>query len=190
MLVPRRTALLGGLAATLAAPALAQGFPTRPVRIVVPIAPGGANDLIARMVSGLGIGITSTLCPLYNAEIAPARYRGRLVALNQLAIVTGIFLTYFANSGIASMGSDAWDISTGWRWMFGVGAIPGIIFMALLFLVPESPRWLIKQGKPEKALNSATMTSMPGTNSWYVSPWLSGLPWPSALLISGANRNR
>lgn len=108
--------------------------------------------VVARMVSGLGIGITSTLCPLYNAEIAPARYRGRLVALNQLAIVTGIFLTYFANSGIASYGSDAWDIANGWRWMFGVGAIPGLIFMGLLFLVPESPRWLIKQGKPEKAL--------------------------------------
>lgn len=109
--------------------------------------------IIARMVSGVGIGITSTLCPLYNAEIAPARYRGRLVALNQFAIVTGIFLTYFVNSGIASQGSDAWDISTGWRWMFGVGAVPGLIFMVLLFLVPESPRWLIKQGKPEKALN-------------------------------------
>lgn len=109
--------------------------------------------IIARMVSGIGIGITSTLCPIYNAEIAPARYRGRLVALNQLAIVTGIFLTYFVNSGIASAGSDAWDISTGWRWMFGVGAVPGLIFMVLLFLVPESPRWLIKNGKPEKALN-------------------------------------
>ncbi|MBB6734116.1 sugar porter family MFS transporter [Cohnella sp. CBP 2801] len=109
--------------------------------------------VIARMISGLGIGITSTICPLYNAEIAPARYRGRLVALNQFAIVTGIFLTYFVNSGIASAGSDAWDISTGWRWMFGIGAIPGLIFMALLFLVPESPRWLIKRGKPEKALD-------------------------------------
>ncbi|QHW31440.1 sugar porter family MFS transporter [Paenibacillus rhizovicinus] len=109
--------------------------------------------VIARMISGLGIGITSTLCPLYNAEIAPARYRGRLVALNQFAIVTGIFLTYFANSGIAGSGSDAWDVTTGWRWMFGVGVIPGLIFMILLFLVPESPRWLIKKGRPEKALN-------------------------------------
>lgn len=109
--------------------------------------------IIARMVSGIGIGITSTLCPLYNAEIAPARYRGRLVALNQFAIVTGIFFTYFVNSGIAGSGSDAWDISTGWRWMFGVGVVPGLIFMALLFIVPESPRWLIKQGKPEKALH-------------------------------------
>lgn len=111
-----------------------------------------AGYVVARMVSGVGIGITSTLCPLYNAEIAPAKYRGRLVALNQFAIVTGIFLTYFLNSGIASIGSDAWDVSTGWRWMFGVGAVPGLLFMCLLFLVPESPRWLIKHGQAEKAL--------------------------------------
>lgn len=105
------------------------------------------------MIGGLGIGITSTLCPLYNAEIAPARYRGRLVAFNQFAVVTGIFLTYFINSGIAGAGDDAWDISTAWRWMFGVGAIPGILFLVMLFFVPESPRWLIKQGRPEEALN-------------------------------------
>ncbi|MWC27695.1 sugar porter family MFS transporter [Paenibacillus sp. MMS18-CY102] len=109
--------------------------------------------IIARMIGGLGIGITSTLCPLYNAEIAPARYRGRLVAFNQFAVVTGIFLTYFINSGIAGAGDDAWDISTAWRWMFGVGAIPGILFLVMLFFVPESPRWLIKQGRPEEALN-------------------------------------
>lgn len=109
--------------------------------------------IIARMIGGLGIGITSTLCPLYNAEIAPAKYRGRLVALNQFATVTGIFLVYFVNSGIAGYGDDAWDIANAWRWMFGVGVIPGVIFFILLFLVPESPRWLIKQGKSEQALN-------------------------------------
>ncbi|MBN2983087.1 sugar porter family MFS transporter [Cohnella algarum] len=112
-----------------------------------------AGYIVFRMIGGLGIGITSTLCPLYNAEIAPAQYRGRLVALNQFATVTGIFLTYFVNSGIASYGNDAWDVSEGWRWMFGVGAIPGILFMVLLFLVPESPRWLIKQGRAEEALS-------------------------------------
>ncbi|MBM7567563.1 sugar porter family MFS transporter [Paenibacillus sacheonensis] len=108
--------------------------------------------VMARMVGGLGIGITSTLCPLYNAEIAPARYRGRLVAFNQFAVVTGIFITYFINSGIAGSGGDAWDVSTAWRWMFGIGAIPGVVFMVLMFLVPESPRWLIKQGRAEEAL--------------------------------------
>ncbi|WP_459979634.1 sugar porter family MFS transporter [Paenibacillus sp. YK5] len=108
--------------------------------------------IVARIIGGIGIGITSTLCPLYNAEIAPAKYRGRLVALNQLAIVTGIFLTYFVNLWIAGSGDEAWQISTAWRWMFGVGAIPGFLFLVLLFFVPESPRWLIKQGRPVEAL--------------------------------------
>ncbi|MCM3268528.1 sugar porter family MFS transporter [Paenibacillus elgii] len=108
--------------------------------------------IIARMIGGIGIGITSTLCPLYNAEIAPARYRGRLVALNQFATVTGIFLVYFVNSGIAGYADDAWNIATGWRWMFGVGVLPGLLFLVLLFFVPESPRWLIKQGRPVEAL--------------------------------------
>ncbi|MFB0844647.1 sugar porter family MFS transporter [Paenibacillus oleatilyticus] len=108
--------------------------------------------IIARMIGGIGIGITSTLCPLYNAEIAPARYRGRLVALNQFATVTGIFLVYFVNSGIAGYADDAWNIATGWRWMFGVGVLPGVLFLVLLFFVPESPRWLIKQGRPVEAL--------------------------------------
>ncbi|MDQ1912712.1 sugar porter family MFS transporter [Paenibacillus sp. GD4] len=108
--------------------------------------------IIARMIGGIGIGITSTVCPLYNAEIAPAKYRGRLVALNQLAIVTGIFLTYFINLWIAGAGDEAWAVSTAWRWMFGVGAVPGLLFLVLLFFVPESPRWLIKQGRAAEAL--------------------------------------
>jgi SP family arabinose:H+ symporter-like MFS transporter len=108
--------------------------------------------IIARIIGGIGIGITSTLCPLYNAEIAPAKYRGRLVALNQLAIVTGIFLTYFVNMWISGSGDEAWGIASAWRYMFGVGAIPGILFLALLFFVPESPRWLIKQRRPAEAL--------------------------------------
>lgn len=108
--------------------------------------------VIARIIGGIGIGITSTLCPLYNAEIAPAKYRGRLVALNQLAIVSGIFLTYFVNLWISGAGDEAWGVESAWRWMFGVGAIPGILFLILLAFVPESPRWLIKQGRPADAL--------------------------------------
>lgn len=108
--------------------------------------------IIARMIGGLGIGITSTLCPLYNAEIAPAKYRGRLVALNQLAVVTGIFVVYFVNMGIAGMGDHAWGVENAWRWMFGVGVIPGVLFLVLLFFVPESPRWLITQGRPADSL--------------------------------------
>jgi len=108
--------------------------------------------IIARMIGGLGIGITSTLCPLYNAEIAPAKYRGRLVSLNQLATVTGIFLVYFTNLGITRLGDDAWDVAMAWRWMFGFGVLPGVVFLVLLFFVPESPRWLIKQGRAAESL--------------------------------------
>jgi len=108
--------------------------------------------IVARIIGGLGIGLTSTLCPLYNAEIAPARYRGRLVALNQLATVTGIFVVYFVNLWISNSGDHAWQVESAWRWMFGVGSIPGLIFLIALFFVPESPRWLMKQGKREQAL--------------------------------------
>ncbi|MDO7908038.1 sugar porter family MFS transporter [Paenibacillus sp. JX-17] len=108
--------------------------------------------IVSRIIGGVGIGFTSALCPLYNAEIAPAKYRGRLVALNQLAIVTGIFLVYFVNLWIVSSGNDYWDVTMAWRWMFGVGVIPGLLFVILLFFVPESPRWLIKQGRPAEAL--------------------------------------
>ncbi|OAS16820.1 MFS transporter [Paenibacillus oryzisoli] len=108
--------------------------------------------IIARIIGGLGIGITSTLCPLYNAEIAPAKYRGRLVALNQFATVTGIFLVYFINTSIANHSDEVWNVTSGWRWMFGFGAFPGLVFLILLFFVPESPRWLIKQGRAAESL--------------------------------------
>lgn len=108
--------------------------------------------IIARIIGGISIGITSTLCPLYNAEISPAAYRGRLVALNQFATVSGIFIVYFVNLFISNLGDEAWNIAEGWRWMFGVGLIPGVLFLILLFFVPESPRWLIKQGRAAQSL--------------------------------------
>jgi MFS transporter, SP family, arabinose:H+ symporter len=108
--------------------------------------------IIFRIIGGIGIGFTSTLCPLYIAEIAPAKYRGRLVAMNQLAVVTGIFIVYFINMGIAGIGDHAWGVENAWRWMFGVGIIPGALFLGLLFFVPESPRWLITQGRAEESL--------------------------------------
>jgi MFS transporter, SP family, arabinose:H+ symporter len=108
--------------------------------------------VVARVVGGIGIGVSSTLVPLYIAEIAPARYRGRLVSLNQLAIVIGISAIYFVNRTVANAGGPEWDISTGWRWMFGLGIAPGLVFMLLLLLVPESPRWLEKQGRGDTAI--------------------------------------
>ncbi|NGM82871.1 sugar porter family MFS transporter [Paenibacillus sp. 7124] len=116
------------------------------------ISPSLLIFIVARMIEGIGIGITSTLCPLYNAEIAPAKYRGRLVAMNQMAVVSGILIGSFLAFGVSSLGNDAWDVSTGWRIMFGSGIVPGLLFLVLLFLVPESPRWLIKKGRAAEAL--------------------------------------
>jgi MFS transporter, SP family, arabinose:H+ symporter len=100
-----------------------------------------------RFIGGLGIGGSSVLGPMYIAEIAPARLRGRLVALFQFCVVFGILLAYFSNYviGLAQFGA------ADWRWMFGVAAIPAIVFFLLLFRIPRSPRWLVKKGRVEEA---------------------------------------
>ncbi|HKT68491.1 MAG TPA: sugar porter family MFS transporter, partial [Terriglobales bacterium] len=100
-----------------------------------------------RFIGGLGIGGSSVLGPMYIAEIAPARLRGRLVGLFQFCVVFGILLAYFSNYliGLAQSGAS------GWRWMFGVAAIPAIVFFLLLFGIPRSPRWLVKKGRVEEA---------------------------------------
>ena len=100
---------------------------------------------IARLAGGLAIGVASLLAPLYIAEVAPAPMRGRLVSLNQMAIVTGILLAYVVNWSLAGVGPQAW------RWMFAVAAVPSLLFLVALFFVPESPRWLSEQGRDEEA---------------------------------------
>ncbi|MBT1706480.1 sugar porter family MFS transporter [Fulvivirgaceae bacterium PWU20] len=117
--------------------------------------------LIARFIGGLGIGAASMLSPLYISEIAPSRSRGRLVSLYQLAIVIGINLIYFVNLLIASYGDEAWNVETGWRYMLGSGTIPAVLFLLLLFIVPESPRWLVKKGKDDEAFD--TLEKVNGT---------------------------
>ena len=109
--------------------------------------------VIARVIGGLGVGAASMLSPLYISEIAPARIRGRLVSLNQLAIVSGFLVVYFVNAFVQSTGDEAWNVALGWRWMFGSETAPAVLFIVLLFFVPESPRWLIKQGRDQEALN-------------------------------------
>jgi sugar porter (SP) family MFS transporter len=105
----------------------------------------------ARIIGGVGVGMASMLSPLYIAEIAPASLRGRLVSLNQLAIVIGILLVYFVNYFIAGAGDVAWNTAIGWRWMFGSEALPAVLFLLFLLLIPESPRWLVLRGKTERA---------------------------------------
>lgn len=107
--------------------------------------------VIARFIGGLGIGAASMLSPMYISEIAPAGVRGRLVSLYQLAIVIGINLIYFVNLKIAGLGDTAWNVNMGWRYMLGSGAIPAFLFLCLLFLVPESPRWLLKKKRNDEA---------------------------------------
>jgi SP family arabinose:H+ symporter-like MFS transporter len=108
--------------------------------------------VIARFIGGLGVGAASMLSPLYISEIAPAKIRGTLVTTYQLAIVLGILIIYFVNLQVSNLGDEAWNIEMGWRFMLVSEAIPAFIFLAFLFFVPESPRWLSKMGKKDQSL--------------------------------------
>ena len=102
--------------------------------------------LAARFIGGLGIGGSSVLGPVYIAELAPARLRGRLVGLFQINIVIGILLAYFSNYCIAQMGFGAAE----WRWQFGVATVPAVLFLAMLFGIPPSSRWLVTQNRVDE----------------------------------------
>jgi len=102
--------------------------------------------LIARFLGGLGIGASSVVGPMYISEISPSHLRGRLVMMFQLNIVIGILTSYLSNYLLANVGVDAW------RWMLGVEFFPAAIFLALLFLIPQSPRWLVKVNRSSEAI--------------------------------------
>jgi sugar porter (SP) family MFS transporter len=104
-----------------------------------------------RIIGGVAIGLASNLSPMYIAEVAPAQARGKLVSINQLTIVIGILLAQFVNWFIADKVSPSLVGQSGWRWMFGVTAVPSLLFFIGMWVVPESPRWLAKNGKPAKA---------------------------------------
>jgi len=105
-----------------------------------------AEFTAARFLGGIAIGMASMLAPLYIAEVSPARIRGRLVALNQMAIVSGILLAYLVNWLLSFHGPGSW------RWMFAFAALPSLAFFIALFFVPESPRWLTEAGRESEAL--------------------------------------
>jgi sugar porter (SP) family MFS transporter len=103
--------------------------------------------VIARFIGGLAVGLSSMISPIYIAEIAPARIRGRLVSLQQLAIVSGIALSYFVSWLLVDLGDN------NWRWMFASQAFPAFALFLALFFVPESPRWLTQRGEADRALS-------------------------------------
>ncbi|WP_142785092.1 sugar porter family MFS transporter [Changchengzhania lutea] len=109
--------------------------------------------VVARIIGGVGVGAASMLSPLYISEIAPAEKRGTLVSLYQLAIVLGINIVFFFNYKVAQFSTEAWNIETGWRYMVGSEVIPALLFFIALFFVPESPRWLSKEGRHDEALS-------------------------------------
>ena len=122
------------------------------------LAPSFVALVAARMLGGLGVGAALIIAPMYIAEIAPAAMRGRMVSFNQLNIVIGISAAFFTNYLILRLGQSdlAWAEALrlgewNWRWMLGVEALPAIFYFVALFAVPESPRWLVMNGKDEDA---------------------------------------
>jgi sugar porter (SP) family MFS transporter len=103
--------------------------------------------LVARFIGGLGIGGSSVLGPVYIAELAPAKMRGRLVGAFQINIVIGILLAYLSNYAIARLGLGAAE----WRWQFGIAAFPAALFLVMLFAIPPSPRWLVAHKRVDEA---------------------------------------
>src|SRR5580692_6505196 len=106
-----------------------------------------------RLIGGVGIGAASVISPNYIAEIAPTRVRGRCVTLYQLGIVVGILAAVFVNMLIQRMGDEVWNITTGWRWMFLAGIVPAILFGLMILPAVESPRWLMKMGRRDQAVD-------------------------------------
>jgi SP family xylose:H+ symportor-like MFS transporter len=140
--------------------------------------------VIYRIIGGIGVGLASMISPMYIAEIAPAKIRGKLVSFNQFAIIFGMLVIYFVNYFIAKQGDEQWLITDGWRLMFLSGAIPAGIFIVLLFFVPETPRFLVLNGQEDKALKvlkkiagdkqaSVILEEIKGTLHEANAPWLS-----------------
>ncbi|WP_207494787.1 D-xylose transporter XylE [Aridibaculum aurantiacum] len=116
-----------------------------------------------RIIGGIGVGLASAVCPVYIGEIAPANIRGRLVSLNQFAIIFGMLVVYFVNYGIAKGQSPEWLDEVGWRRMFLSEAIPAGLFGILLFFVPETPRYLSLVGRDKEAMRILEKINGPET---------------------------
>ena len=151
---------LGCIAGCLLAGNLADRYGRRPGLMIsagifaissigMALSPGLTVFVAMRFCAGIGVGMASMLSPMYIAEISPAHMRGRNVAINQLTIVTGILITNLVNYLLA-------DMHEAWRWMFGLGVIPSLLFLLGVIFLPESPRWLISIGQTAKAVSILT----------------------------------
>lgn len=165
------SALVGCMGGAAVAGKLADTYGRRPLLILAAIlfslsalgtglAESFTAFIIWRIIGGIGIGIASTISPLYIAEIAPQQTRGLFVSINQLTLVIGILGAQITNMLITEVIPDgfepqqilaSWNGQTGWRWMFWAGLLPAVLFFVLMFLIPESPRYMAKKGNFDKA---------------------------------------
>ncbi len=169
------SALVGSILGALIAGTLSDRFGRKPILILAgvlffisalgsTIPPTYTILILSRLIGGLGVGMASVLAPLYISEFAPPKIRGRLVGLYQLSIVIGILLAFFSNWSLLSFSQNSSRafgqgllhkilVDEVWRGMFGAEMIPALLFIILLFLVPESPRWLINAGKEKRGFS-------------------------------------
>ncbi len=166
------SALLGCAVGAFMAGNLADKFGRRPILIFAAllfavsawgagISTSSGEFIIYRVLGGFAVGAASVLCPAYISEVTPARFRGAMSSVQQVAIISGLFFSFLSNYLIARAAGGsaenilAWDMPA-WRWMFWVQLIPSLTFFAALLFIPESPRYLIAAGKEEKANNVLT----------------------------------
>ena len=176
------SALIGAIIGAVVSGSLSDRFGRKPILIIAAflffISALGCTIpnsfiflIVARIIGGIGVGMASVLAPLYISEFSPPKIRGKLIALYQLSIVIGILLAYLSNWLLLKFSLESTSlfnetdklykifVSEVWRGMFGLEMIPSGLFILLLFLIPESPRWLIKNNNPEKGFNILTKIS-------------------------------
>ena len=119
------------------------------------VASGSMEFVFYRVIGGLAVGAASVMAPAYISEIAPAKMRGALASVQQVAIITGLFFAFLSNYFLANFAGSSTDALWGgfaaWRWMFWIELIPAFIFFGALFAIPESPRYLVMSGKRARA---------------------------------------
>lgn len=150
--------ILGGIMGNFSIGFLSERLGRKPILLMTSIlfmigaagtalAPNIGLFIVAKLIAGLGVGWAILVAPMYIAEIAPPKHRGWLVTFNQLNIVLGVSIAMFSNYFILNAIQDP---NLNWRWMLGMGFFPAVLYFFLLFLVPESPRWLIQKGRVEE----------------------------------------